>query len=247
MSDADCDRPELEAREPGALPASDPVEPPDIPDGSRPAPDATPPQFVPREDLHRAICKLGSMQPQVLNGIFMNLLADHFSDPRYIWQPALRKYIWSPGPESKILITTNARWNDVDRTNDPVSIVLKRGAQQYQRLGIGGRGEVTVEGQLIHYMVHGSHTFTAVGGSGAETELLGEELSMLWTHETFRMMKEFFHDFQPQELGELGVIDELGGANGVPLTVHYKYESITNVRPIEPIHKVFSADVAPEV
>jgi len=244
----DCDRPDLEGREAGDLPEPPPVDPPEIPDGSPPEPDTTPSQFVPREDLQKAMCKVGTLSPQLLNGVFMNLLADHFSDASYIWHPSLRKYLWKPGPDSKIRIATNVQWQSIDRTNDPVSIVLKRGVQDYKQIGIGGRGEVTVEGQVLHHMVTGSHTFTAIGGSGAESEILGQELAEIWIAESYRMTNDFlFHEFQPGQVGELAAVDELGGAIGVQVTINYAYESTTLVRPIAPTHKVLSVHVAPEV
>ena len=241
MSD-DCDDNQLDQREPLSSPPppeETTSEPPEL--GT---PESEPPgqQVFGRGELRDLICQLGSLQPQILNGLFMNLLADHFSDPRYIWQEQLKRYQWRPGPDSDIKIMTNAQWQDVERTNEPLTIVLKRGPQRYQPIGIGGKGAVEVDGESLHHMVVGAHTFVATGGTGAEAELLGEELAALWTHESWRMTHEFFfHHFQPGELGSLGVVDDLGGALGVTFVVNYAYETVTRTRPVQPRLKVFDA------
>lgn len=237
-----CDKVDLTEREPGALPTPETPDP-ETPDGSMPDPDPPGPTFVSRGTLRDLICRVGSLQPQILNGLFMNLLADHFSDPRYIWNQRLRapQYQWRPGPDTGIKLLTSAQWNEVDRSNEELTIVLKRGPQQYQPIGIGGKGEVDVDGQWLHHMVVGSHTFTVTGGSGAETELLADEVASLWTHESYRMTHEFFfHSFQPGQLGDIGVVSDLGDILGIPFTVNYAYECVTKTQPIQPAAKIFN-------
>jgi len=239
----DCGKVDLGQREPGTLP--DPELPDDggMPDGSMPEPDPPGVGHIDRTGIRDLICRIGSLQPQILNGLFLNLLADHFSDPRYIWNQRLKspQYQWRPGPDTGIKLLTSTQWNGAGRTNDDLVIVIKRGPQSYQPIGIGGKGELEVDGQVLHHMVTGSHTFIATGGSGAEAELIADEVASLWAHESYRMTHDFFFfQFQPGELGAPGVVGDLGDVIGIPFTVTYAYESITKTLPIEPPAKVFN-------
>lgn len=238
----DCNKVDLTERDPGALPEPEPVDP-EMPDGSNPDPDPPGPTFIDRGTLKDLICQVGSLHPQILNGLFLNLLADHFSDPRYIWNQKLKspQYQWRPGVDTGVRIMTSTQWNEVDRSNEELVIVIKRGPQQWQPMGIGGKGEDDVDGQVLYHMVTGSHTFFATGGSGAEAELMGDELAKLWIHESYRMTHEFFFsNFQPGELGSPGAVTDLGDVIGVPFSVAYAYQCITKTQPIQPTLKVFN-------
>lgn len=244
MTPPDC-KDLLDNREPGELPPQE--DPDDGDDGdvvSPPEPTPVDPTVIPRGTIRQLICQAGGLQPQLIKGLFMTVLADHFSDARYIHNEPLRKYRWLPNNEGDIKIIVAEDFTSDETIEQPLTIVVKRHDHQFQPLGIGGRGAETVEGRAIHYMVAGAHTFIATGGNGAEAELLGQELGRMWTNETIRMVEElFFHSFFMHKIGSLGLIEELGNAVGVPVSVVYTFEWVDIQRPIMPEPKILQVDL----
>jgi hypothetical protein len=89
--------------------------------------------------------------------------------------------------------------------------------------------------------VHKIMTLSTVDG---EAELLAQEV---WTllHCLSPQLRVLlpFHDFEPVQIGEIGVLDELGAMYAVPIAVRYTYEFGWLVRPDGPL--LVNARVSP--
>ena len=118
-------------------------------------------------------------RPQLMTGIFRDILMRHFYSAGHIEDPNLRQLVWRPGETTDILIESVYRWRP-ELTEHRPGVLIKRNAMQNERRGIGDRhqGQVTDMYGHEHYATFwvGSHTLFCIGGSGAQAELLGTEV-----------------------------------------------------------------------
>lgn len=145
-------------------------------------------------DEWSSLCSTGHT-PNVITGVLLRFIQEHFSDPDKIEHSALRDNIWRNNPSDTtegippkgILIAPVYRWDPVDFQHR-ITIYVSRNQITTQRLGINdglkvglGRdpetGELkTDEGEYHVVGVQGSHTFFCIGRAGAEVEVLGSEV-----------------------------------------------------------------------
>ena len=117
------------------------------------------PQFV--GTTLSAICQM-LPRPQIMTGLFVELLQRHFREGSFIEENPLRELIWQDTPATNILIESVWRW-DPATTNRRPAIIVKRNAYKFQRLGIGDNRHqlqpADSEGHPHHLaMWNGSHT-----------------------------------------------------------------------------------------
>ena len=210
----------------------------------------------------------------VLTGIFVRLMQEHFSDPGNLeyngmnefadsaeTRPAaqLQDYIWTPNNETtKIQIQPVWAYNPQDIQRRP-AIYVKRNAQRPQRLAINdgmtiaahrtgpAPENIEVRGEYHSVMVLGSHTLFCVGQTGAEAEVLGQEVFDQVAMFAPLLRTDFkFHRVAVQEQGEVSIIE--GEAEHhflVPIVVAYAYALAWRIKAVAPWLKSIGVEVRP--
>ena len=178
-------------------------------------------------------------RPQIMTGLFRDILQRHFASPDHIEEPDLQQLIWSADERTSILIESAYRWLP-GMTQFRPAVVVKRNAYVNVRLGIGDRGQgppVDSRGDP-HYNTFwtGSHTLFCLANAPAHCELL--------TCEVQRELSQFgpiirevlgLHRWQVMQVGTMSVLEEAQENFVVPITVGYTYEDRWAIREQAPL------------
>jgi hypothetical protein len=222
--------------------------PPGLPPEREPLP-PDPPQVQTTHYGWDTVCQqvalVGGIHPQFLDGLFMNIISDHFVEADRIWDPSLHEVIWHRDPLKTKLSIFPVTLMVRDVSSDRPCIVVKRGAFRSSRIAIGDRDGV--DGERFTRMVEGTHTFVAVGNSGANANALGWELFKFFEAICPVLRDQFGMDIVPDTAGELAVINDLGDQLGFPIGVSYRFLSSVMTETIDPAIKVFTATAKPQV
>lgn len=188
------------------------------------------------------ICPKG-FSPRLVNRFFVQVLKNHFSRPDCIASDSVRPYTYSTNPEeSKIKIVMNTSFDSAQGATSP-SLIVKRGRQRMQRVGIGDRQFITEEDErytTYTRFVQGSHRILCMGVTDGFTEELAFEVFSLMNavSSTITSSPIPFHDFQTSDMSENGILDDLGNALAIAIEVVYAYEySWTLYRPAPTLHQ----------
>jgi hypothetical protein len=190
------------------------------------------------------------LQPQIITGIFLQVLREHFISADRIENEYLKGCVWvakdddpvTPDPErTKILIDPIYRWNRTLTQKRP-GIIVKRGAQQPQRVGIGmnrtfglGAEDLPEAGSKYSLFYQGSHSMLCVATDGGVAEILSTEVARHLTQFAPVIRKEFrFKEFELVQLGEIGVLEEEKENYVVPVVIKYSYENNWRLTKQEP-------------
>jgi len=141
-----------------------------------------------------SICTTGH-RANVITGIVLRLLREHFSTPAELeFNPAmsgepaadLSAYVWKDNrKDASIIIDPVWLWNSQDVQRRP-ALYVRRESLKNNRIALdhgwtvgapkNEEGKIIeVPGELHSTMIVGGHSVIAVGTSGAEAELLGQE------------------------------------------------------------------------
>lgn len=166
-------------------------------------------------------------RPQILTGIFRDILQRQFAHERYLQEPSLKDLIWQPGERTHILIETAHRWRP-ELTQKRPAVIVKRNSYTWRRYGIGDqaqaphldqRGDEHFEGYWI-----GSHTLFCIAGSGAQVELLASEVERHFTQFAPAIRRTLnLHRLQPLQSGSVSVLEEAKENFAVPVSVGYAF------------------------
>ena len=157
---------------------------------------------------------LGGPSPFLLSGVFLRLLQYHFSHADNIEEPLLQEYIWTPStgeciaeettdsegasqiiPGSRIQIRPS--YSQKGPASQQPALYVKREAFSNERISfqdasLPGRNESGVyEGREYQTNIQGSHSIICTGGTGAEAELLGQEIFFRMLHYQPVIKKDF--------------------------------------------------------
>jgi len=185
----------------------------------------------------RTFCRL-RFSPILATGVILGLLREHYGNPTAIVDPMLLPYIWRNDDASRILIETC--------TNDALTqiqvrpaILVRRNAIRPKREGLDDEikklgGE---NGREFVLTLHGSHTVFCIAGKPGQAESLANETAvyLMQSAPLIRGSLCFKGDFKLDEIGELGVIEGLGGQYVVPLTFSYITEFAWSIAPDAPL------------
>ena len=169
----------------------------------------------------------GGPNPFILSGVFQRLLQYHFSTPDNIDEPLLKEYIWTPSsqcckvvedseddgtsqmiPPSRILIRPSWSQLGPDVQQLP-TLLVKREAFRSERIAFqdasltGRNAKGVYEGRQHLVNIVGKHSIICKGGTGAEAELLGQEVFFRMLH----YQQIIKRDFQLGHLFTQGVSD----------------------------------------
>ena len=150
--------------------------------------------------------------PFMLTGVFQRLLQYHFSSSDNIEEPLLRGYIWTPGSAccatseteegsaniyepSRIMIKPS--WSQLGpEVQQLPTLLIKREVFRSQRVSLldqsaVGNSSYNKGSNYQHMAVKGGHTIICKGGTGAEAELLGQEVFYRMLHFQQIIKKDF--------------------------------------------------------
>lgn len=184
-----------------------------------------------------AFCQLMA-SPQIMTGLFRDILQRHFASPDFIGESDLRKLIWRSGEQTNILIETAYRWRP-ELTQLRPGIIIKRNSYRNVRLGVGDALQTPFVDQAgnRHFATSwlGSHTLFCITNSGAQTELLCSEVQRELTGfaEIIRGTLDLLR-FQVLEIGPVSILEEAQENFAAPVTVTYAYVDKWSVRPQVP-------------
>ena len=229
---------------PNGVSLEQPGDPPPRPDPP-PAPPGSSTTYYGWAAVCEQVADAGGVHPQFLDGLFMNIIADHFADPARIWDDSLRGLIWHKDPAVSKLSIFPATMVKRDIALDRPGIIVKRGGFKSTRIAIGDRDGV--DGAETTRMVEGTHTFVAVGNSGPNANALGWELFMFLEAIAPVLRSEFGMDIAPDGGGEIAVLKDLGDQLAFPVTVSYRFLSTVVTAPIDPAIKVMTAEATTQV
>lgn len=171
-----------------------------------------------------SLCSLG-WRPIFITGLVRDLLVRHFAEPLGVEDFDLRRYVWSAGARTGILIESVHRWRG-DLVEKRPALIIKRNAYQNVRWGLADLVSYTDDGHVEFCTGWvGSHTVFAIHGTGAGADILATEV------------KRELHQFHPvvtqylgllrwgvTEVGEVSEVEEARQSFVVPVTVGWAYQ-----------------------
>jgi len=151
--------------------------------------------------------------PFMLSGVFQRLLQYHFSVADNIEEPLLKGYLWTPSTQccavseteegsaydyepSRILIKPS--WSSLGpEVQQLPTILIKRKSFRSESVALRnqsalGMSEGWRPGERHHMVIRGGHNIICKGGTGAEAELLGQEVFFRMLHFQ-QIIKKDFH------------------------------------------------------
>ena len=192
------------------------------------------------------LCKRDT-SPQIITGIILQMLVQHFRDPTNMHNPELSNISWSPDPsENKIRITSSTKWSPEDANYLP-AIIVSRGDFRFARMAIGDRDvydNKKSQDEVYTREVTGSHTITCLGGTPTETELLGfEVVQFLTIFSPILRRTTPIYDFQVDGMSKVDPIEEMSNKLGVRITISHKYPWVWAVQEQAPLLKAITLKV----
>lgn len=207
----------------------------------------------------------------VLTGIFVRLLREHFSSPSNLQYNGeneftdethttpmreLQNYVWDEdNTKTTIQIQSVWEYNTQDIQRRP-GLYIKRNPLNPQRIAIndgmttGARYDssgklLDVRGEYHSIMIVGSHTVFCVGKTGAEAELLGQEVFELIMMFAPVLRTEFkFTRVAVQQCGELSMLAEYDEHFVVPIVCSYAFTRAWRLEMVAPWLKSISMDAS---
>lgn len=166
--------------------------------------------------------------PQIMTGLFVDILQRHFADPSTIEFPDLQELVWQADERTHILIETAYRWRP-ELTQKRPAVIVKRNAYSKIRKGIGDRrqGPPVDEVGDPHYVTYwsGSHTLFCMGSGGAIAELVATEVEkeLEGFAPVLRQVLGLMR-IEVMQTGPVSILEEAQENFVVPVTVGYIYE-----------------------
>ncbi len=173
------------------------------------------------------LCNEVGLSPDMITGVFINMLVQHFGCPAEIYTPELKNYTWHPNPAlRKIHFVPLNDANYVQSGHRP-AIIYTELDQQASRFAIGDQGNLDQQrgpAQSYARAWQGAHRFLCVGTTSLQASLLAKELTQYFTEFGPWLLNHLpFHDFQVVDRSAPRNFSELGDHVGVALTVRYAY------------------------
>lgn len=204
-----------------------------------------------------------------LTGIFVQMLRHHFSDPDRLnyngentftddtHQTSTRElegYVWLPDSrETKIQIQSVFKLNLQDIERRP-ALYVKRNELRPRKISINhgmSTGAVKnadgslkrIDGEFHSVLILGSHTVFCVGRSGAEAELLGQEVFELMLQFGPLLRSELkFQQFEIAQCGEVSILEESTTHYAVPVVAAYAFPRSWRIEKVAPFLKTVAVD-----
>lgn len=181
------------------------------------------------------LCSLGP-RPQIMTGLFLSLLRDHFASADNIEHAVFRERLFTRTSDTEdstgILIEDATVWTPTRTQKRPAIIVKRNGWKHLKRLTLDSATGKTAEGHTTYVKLwRGSHTLFCLAPNGAEAEVL--------TAETYRFLMHFGPVFRQYfrllqwelvDVGSLSNVEEAIKHYAVPITVAYGWDESWLIR-----------------
>jgi hypothetical protein len=207
-------------------------------------------------DPTSSICSTG-LKNLYITGILLRILQSHFSRPENLTFNALKERIWKPETEdsscentsaadSGIQIESSTQWDPQEVQKRP-GIFVKRNRVTTKRLGIDDGWTVgPAEGDYKTKMINGSHTCFCVAGTGAEAELIGQEVFDELLEFSPLIRRDFqFHRFTVSEITELNKLEESDEHYVVAVVSAWAHSQDWRIKEDAPWLKTLQIDLQP--
>ena len=207
-------------------------------------------------DPTSSICTTG-LKNLYITGILLRIIQNHFGRPENLTFNALKARIWKPETEdstcenttakdSGIQIESHTLWDPQDVQKRP-GIFVKRNRVSTKRLGLDdGWTLAPANGDYKTKMIVGSHTAFCVAGTGAETELVGQEVFDELLEFSPLIRKDFqFHRFTVSEITEVNKLEESDEHYVVAVVAAWAHSQDWRIKEDAPWLKTLSIDLSP--
>jgi len=176
--------------------------------------------------------------PQTMTGIILQLLIYHFSDASRIFLDELKTKVWTATPKTNSLrITTNTRWSPKDADQVP-AIIISREKMAMSRMVIGDADVKHGEEELFTRKVDSLYKIVIIGGTDAETELLGFEVNQFFTVFSPALRRRTpIYNLEVLEVSPLTAVEELGNRLAVSVILKLEYPWTWSLQEVAPILK----------
>lgn len=173
------------------------------------------------------ICDKIGLSPEMIDGIIVQLIARHLSDPDWFIFQELGDIRWDPDPQrTQIWLRNFATWDAAAGENVP-AIIYNNLGQQPQRIAIGDQfyhDSRRPEASGYARAYSGTHRIMCIGATEGQSSMLASELSQWLTEFSPWITQRLpFHDFQVQRRESPRLYDELGDRVGVAFGLSYSY------------------------
>lgn len=210
------------------------------------ADDVNKPKIYSYEELVDLCGRLG-MSSEMVDGVLVQLMIQHFSYPDHYLYPNLRSVYWADSPADRTLnIYAFTTWQGPESVDSP-AIVYNNLGQKPQRIAIGDQfyhSQSRPEAEGFARQYHGAHRLMCIGNTDGQAELLASELSEWLTAFSSWLVKNLpFYDFQVGSREQPRLYSELGNKVGVAFTVSYSYLWAWEMVPAGPPLKAVSLHV----
>jgi hypothetical protein len=222
---------------------------PAIPPAAAPGPadpgqtiDTSPPDYAggfPRQNLqdYNYLCdQLPTIN--MMQGLIMNILANHFSNAANIIDPTLRQYTWDPDPAvTKLILNIEEDW-DPDVIGRRPAIFLSRQPMTITKLSIN---DEELGGKLsgvrkFDMLIRGSHSMVCHHMGSAPPDSLAFEAAMLIAR-VAPILRQWLRlmDFRVTDIGAKEREDDPQDAYKVAVTIPWAFWYPWKIDPVAPV------------
>jgi hypothetical protein len=177
-----------------------------------------------------SLCSLGP-RPQIMTGLFVTLMRNHFADADNIEHAIFRSKLFVAGATTGVLIDDATVWTP-DRTQKRPAIIVRRNKWMHLKRLTGFSTGTTEDGFSEHVKLwRGSHTLFCMAPEGAEAEILAAESYRFLMHfgPIFRKYFKLLM-FELLEVGALSQVAEVNNLYVVPITIGYGWDEKWHIR-----------------
>lgn len=193
------------------------------------------------------LCNRLGMSSEMIDGVLVQLMVQHFSYPSHYLYSKLQDVFWSTNPSERTLnIYPFTSWQGPQSITSP-AIVYNNLGQRPQRIAIGDQFYQSTDRPGVEAFArqyHGAHRLMCVGRTDGEAELLASELYEWLTAFSSWLVKNLpFYNFEPSDREQPKLYSDLGDKVGVAFTVSYSYLWAWEMVPAGPPLKAVTLNV----
>lgn len=192
------------------------------------------------------LCDDIGLSPEMIEGVLVQLLTQHFGSADQITFPELKQFVWlpPPNPASKLQILPLHGWDEAAASKLPAIVYTDMG-QTSARIAIGDRHyQDRPDAEGFARAMSGMHRFLCLGENDYQASLLATEVTRFFTEFAPVLVRRLpFHDLQVVGRDAPKAFTTLGSRIGVALTLTYSYIWTWELTPSGPPLKTISLKI----